>query len=279
VITELRQFFPLPALLKLAGMARSTFYYQCALLTQGDKYEAAKVLIRKVYDEHKGRYGYRRITAQVRKIGHVINHKCVQRLMGEMGLKSLVRPKKYRSYNGTVGEAAPHLLERNFQAQSMHEKWVTDVTEFKVADKKLYLSPILDLCNGEIIAYEMRPSPEFGLVMNMLKKAFRKLGKDDKPMIHSDQGWHYRKPAYKRALAKKELVQSMSRKGNCLDNARMESFFAVLKTELFKLQKFSSIEELKTAIAKYIRYYNNDRIKSALNNLSPVQYRAQIMTT
>lgn len=260
-------------------MARSTYYYQRSVVVQGDKYEAVKAMIRNVYDAHTGRYGYRRITAQLRKAGQQINHKCVQRLMGQLGLKSLVRPKKYRSYKGSVGEAAPNVLERDFKADGMHQKWVTDVTEFKVGDKKLYLSPILDLYNGEIIAYEMKTSPVFGLVTGMLRKAWPKLKSGERPVLHSDQGWHYRKPAYKRALKKRELAQSMSRKGNCLDNAAMESFFAVLKTEFFYLQKFSSIDELKKGLVKYIRYYNNERIKMKLNGLSPVQYRTQIAAT
>lgn len=229
-----------------------------------------------MFDGHHGRYGYRRVTAEIRKAGQKINHKCVQRVMGELGLKSLVRPKKYRSYKGDVGEAADNRLERNFEATAMHEKWVTDVTEFKVGGEKLYLSPVMDLCNGEIIAFEMNTRPVLSLVTNMLKKALRKLGKDDKPMLHSDQGWHYRKSAYRQALKEKNVVQSMSRKGNCLDNAAMESFFAVLKTEYFYLQKFAGIEELKKGLVKYIRYYNHKRIKLKLNGLSPVQYRTQL---
>ena len=211
--------------------------------------------------------------------GEHVNHKVVQRLMIEMGLKSLVRPKKYRSFKGNVGEAADNLLQRNFQADGINQKWVTDVTEFKVAGQKLFLSPVMDLYNGEIIAFQTHRRPVLELVTKMLRKATRKLGKDDRPILHSDQGWHYRLPAYKLALTKKEIVQSMSRKGNCLDNAPIESFFAVLKTELFHLQKFTSIDELEKAIKKYIRYYNYERIKVKLNGLSPVQYRTQATGT
>ncbi len=195
--------------------------------------------------------------------------------MATLGLKSLVRPKKYRSYKGEVGTAAPNLLKRQFDAAGINQKWVTDVTEFKVAGEKLYLSPIMDLHNGEIIAFETSRRPEFGLVGTMLKNALKRLRPGQTPMLHSDQGWHYRMPAYRRALAEKSVVQSMSRKGNCLDNAAMESFFAVLKSEYFYLNKFGSIDELEVGIGKYIRYYNHDRIKMKLKGLSPVQYRTQ----
>ena len=257
-------------------MARSTYYYQQQVAEQGDTDLALKKRIQSVFDKHQGRYGYRRVALEIRSKGQLVNHKRVQRLMGELHLKSLVRPKKYRSYKGEVGEAADNLLERNFEATAMNEKWVTDVTEFNVGGKKLYLSPVMDLCNGEIIAFETNTRPVLSLVTNMLRKALRKLGRDDKPILHSDQGWHYRKLAYRKALKDKNVVQSMSRKGNCLDNSAMESFFAVLKTEYFYLQKFASIEELKKGLAKYIRYYNHERIKMRLNGLSPVQYRTQL---
>lgn len=195
--------------------------------------------------------------------------------MGELGLKSLVRPKKYRSYKGEVGQAAPNVLQRRFEAKGLNQKWVTDVTEFNVAGEKLYLSPVMDLYNGEIIAYETAKRPVFELVGTMLKKALAQLGANDRPVLHSDQGWQYRMPAYQRALREKQVVQSMSRKGNCLDNASMESFFAILKSEFFYLNKFASVDELQTGLKKYIRYYNHDRIKTKLKGLSPVHYRTQ----
>jgi putative transposase len=225
------------------------------------------------YDHHKGRYGYRRITAELREAGKRINHKKVYRLMTEAGLKSLVRVKKYRSYKGDVGKAAPHILGRDFKANNANEKWVTDVTEFKVGSEKLYLSPVMDLYNGEIIAYEMSRRPVFELVSNMLDKAIGKLKPGEKPLLHSDQGWHYRMPAYRQMLHQQQMEQSMSRKGNCLDNAAMESFFAVLKSELFYLNKFNNLDELQHGIDEYIHYYNHRRIKMKLNGLSPVQYR------
>lgn len=262
-------------MLKVAQLPRSTFYYQQHLLQQDDKYRELKAAIKDVYERHKGRYGYRRITSVVRQMGNQINHKTVQRLMGVLNLKSLVRPKKYRSFKGEVGQVAPNELQRQFKAEAANQKWVTDVTEFNVAGEKLYLSPVLDLYNGEIVAFETNKRPVFELVSSMLKKALAKLGPADKPMLHSDQGWQYRMPAYQRQLRERNLMQSMSRKGNCHDNAAMESFFGVLKTEFFYLNNFDSVDALQDGLAEYIHYYNHDRIKLKLKGLSPVQYRTQ----
>jgi putative transposase len=274
-VHELRQQYPVVGLLKLVGLARSTYYYQVGVLEADDKDVELKTMIQDQFERHKGRYGYRRITAAIRQLGQKINHKLVQRLMGELKLKSLVRPKKYKSFKGDLGEAAPNELGRQFEATAPNEKWTTDVTEFNVAGEKLYLSPVLDLYNREIVAFEMNRRPEFKLVTSMLTKAFSRLGVADKPMLHSDQGWHYRMPAYREQIKKRGMMQSMSRKGNCHDNAAMESFFGVLKSEFFYLNKFTSIEQLEAGIVDYIHYYNHDRIKLKLGGLSPVQFRTQ----
>lgn len=272
---ELRQQYPITGLLKAAQLPRSTFYYQQKILRQDDKHQQLKKIIKVVFERHKGRYGYRRITAAIRQLGSHVNHKTVQRLMGMLGLKSLVRPKRYRSFKGEVGRAAPNELQRRFTADAANKKWVTDVTEFNVAGEKLYLSPILDLYNGEIVAFETSKRPVFNLVDSMLKKALARLSPEEKPMLHSDQGWQYRMPAYQRQLRERDLVQSMSRKGNCYDNAAMESFFGVLKSEFFYPNKFDSVDALRDALTDYIHYYNHDRIKLKLKGLSPVQYRTQ----
>jgi putative transposase len=276
-VQELRRQYPLSGLLKVAGLARSTFYYQLNVRQADDKHKQLKATIKDVFERHKGRYGYRRVAAAICHLGKQVNHKKVQRLMGTMKLKSLVRPKKYKSFKGEVGQAASNELQRRFEADKPNEKWVTDVTEFKVAGEKLFLSPVLDLYNGEIIAFETNRRPQFELVKSMLNKAFSRLGVDDKPLLHSDQGWQYRMSPYRQALKERGLVQSMSRKGNCYDNAAMESFFAVLKSEFFYLTKFTSIDQLKDGVADYIHYYNHDRIKLKLGGLSPVQFRAQYL--
>lgn len=265
-------------LLKAAGLSRSTFYYQAKALKAGDRYADLKSSIRAIYERHQGRYGYRRITAQLRQAGQVVNHKTVQRLMDGLGLKSLVRPKKYRSWRGEYA-SSPNLLNRQFDAALPHQKWVTDVTEFNVRGEKLYLSPVMDLYNGEIVAYEIQKRPLYSLVGSMLKKALVKLkGCGDAPLLHSDQGWHYQMKAYRKKLIDHGLTQSMSRRGNCLDNAAMESFFGTLKSEFFYLNKFADVDELQAGLHRYIRYYNHDRIKLKLKGLSPVQYRTQALS-
>ena len=256
-------------------MSRSTFYYWSKALQRPDKYQSEKTAIQQIYHQHKGRYGYRRITSLLKRLGFMINHKTVQRLMQQRGLKSLVRIKRYRSYKGNVGKITANLLQRQFKADRPNEKWVTDVTEFKVADQKLYLLTILDLYNGEIIAHQIEGRPVYGLVKEMLSKAFARLKDTDKPMLHSDQGWQYQMKRYQDALEQRGIRQSMSRKGNCLDNAVMENFFGLLKTELYYLEKFESAEQLARAIEEYIHYYNHDRIKLKLKGLSPVEYRTQ----
>jgi putative transposase len=205
-VLGLRQQFPIAGLLKVAGLARSTFYYQCKGSQVADKHAQLKDRIRAVFEQHKGRYGYRRITSVIRRMGTIVNHKTVQSLMQLMKLKSVVRPKKYRAFRGTVGRIAPNVLQRNFEAERANQKWVTDITEFRVGEQKLYLSPVLDLYNGEIIAYETATRPVFAMVSLMLKKAIRRLQPDERPVVHSDQGWHYQMGTYQELLSKRGEV-------------------------------------------------------------------------
>ncbi|WP_179382777.1 IS3 family transposase [Klebsiella pneumoniae] len=277
IISELRHEHALRDLLRAAGMSRSTWYYNMNALKQGDRYAGLKENIRKIYHYHKGRYGYRRITLALRKQGLRINHKTVQRLMAELSLRSVIRAKKYRAWKGRTGEAAPNILSRNFGASKANEKWVTDVTEFPVQGKKLYLSSVLDLFNREVIAYSLSERPVMEMVNTMLDGAFPKLRPGDAPLLHSDQGWHYRMRSYQERLKAHGMTQSMSRKGNCLDNAVMENFFGTLKSECFYLREFRSVSALRKAVEDYIHYYNNERISLKLKGLSPVEYRTQAL--
>ena len=255
-------------------MARSTFYYHTKRLGQPDGYDAIRERIRKIYHKHHGRYGYRRITEQLHTDGIDINHKTVQKLMGQMGLKAKRRKQHYRSYKGELGKIAPNVINRDFHADAPDQKWTTDVTQVKIRDRKVYLSPVLDMFNGEIISYVISDSPDLKMVMTMLEKAFRKRDIHSNLIFHSDQGWHYQHKRYQKALEDRNITQSMSRKGNCLDNAIMENFFGLMKNELLYLKEWDSIDQFKTALREYIRYYNNDRIKLRLKGKSPVQYRA-----
>jgi transposase InsO family protein len=193
--------------------------------------------------------------------------------MQEMNLKSKVRKVRYLSYRGEVGKTAPNILNRDFKAARPNQKWATDVTEFKVADRKAYLSPIMDMFNGEIVAYTISDRPDLKMVMDMMSTAKRKVKSTNGVILHSDQGWHYQHMKYQQRLKRYGIIQSMSRKGNCLDNAVMENFFGIMKSELLYLQQFSDMEVFKCELRKYINYYNNERIKLKLNGKSPVQYR------
>ncbi|TCP60085.1 transposase InsO family protein [Baia soyae] len=242
-----------------------------------DKYKELKEKIEVIFHEHKGRYGYRRITWELRNQGYTLNHKTVFRLMKELGLRCLVRIKKYRSYRGTVGKVAPNILARNFQATKPNQKWVTDITEFHLHGEKIYLSPVLDLYNGEIIAYQVENRPVYSLVSKMLDTAFKQLEEGEAPLLHSDQGWHYQMREYQHSLKQHGVTQSMSRKGNCLDNAVIENFFGLLKSELLYLHEFESIDHFKQELEDYIHYYNHKRLKIKLKGMSPVQYRTHTL--
>ena len=259
-------------------MARSTFYYNAKLLGQPDGYDTVRGRIRAIYSKHRGRYGYRRITDQLHNEGIDINHKTVQKLMGQMGLKAKRKKQQYRSYRGELGKVAPNVINRDFNSDAPNQKWTTDVTQVRIKDKKTYLSPILDMFNGEVISYVISDSPDLKMVMTMLSKAFKKRDIRGNLIFHSDQGWQYQHTRYQKALEERQITQSMSRKGNCLDNAMMENFFGLMKNELLYLQEWDSIDQFKKALREYIRYYNNDRIKLRLKGKSPVQYRTQFQS-
>ncbi|MDO6761745.1 IS3 family transposase [Tamlana sp. 2_MG-2023] len=273
-MTELRHKYDLNVLLHHTDMAKSSYYYHQKRSILIDKYKEIKKLIIQIYHHHKGRYGYRRITLEINKRGFIINHKTISKLMNELGLKSLIRIKRYQSYKGQIGETAPNILQRNFKSVKPNKKWATDITEFKVFGNKLYLSPIIDLFNGEIISYELSEKPNFKQVVTMLKKSFKKIPNQTNLILHSDQGWQYQMKQYQRLLKEKGITQSMSRKGNCLDNAVIENFFGILKSELFYLNNYKSTTHLKNDIKEYIKYYNNERIKLNLKGMSPTEYRA-----
>ncbi len=274
---ELRQKYSITALLQLAQIPRSTYYYYVNQQAKSDKYSQVKEQITAIYHENKGRYGYRRITDELHIRGYTINHKTVQRLMKQLGLICMVRIKKYHSYKGEVGRVAPNLLERNFEADKPNQKWVTDVTEFSMFGQKLYLSPILDLCSRDIVSYTIYDHPVLSMVTEMAEKAFAKIPDGTNLILHSDQGRHYQHKCYQQMLREKGIQQSMSRKGNCLDNAVIENFFGLLKSELLYLRKFESLEQFRSELINYLDYYNNRRIKAKLKGLPPALHRQQAL--
>ena len=271
--------FSLNILLKIIKLARSTYYYHLKQLGQTDKDQDLKAEIQSIYSEHKGNYGYRRIHLELRNRGYMVNHNRVQRLMKVLGLVARIRRKqKYSSYQGEIGKKAENLIQRQFEGAKPMEKCYTDVTEFAIPEstQKLYLSPILDGFNSEIIAVNLSCSPNLEQVQTMLEQAFTEKHYEN-TILHSDQGWQYQHDSYHRFLESKGIRASMSRKGNSPDNGMMESFFGILKTEMFYGYEntFQSLEHLEQAIVDYIDYYNNKRIKVKLKGLSPVQYRTK----
>ncbi|WP_438839039.1 IS3 family transposase [Streptococcus pluranimalium] len=279
IVQELINEFPLAMLLEILDLSRSTYYYQLKPLNKEEKDKAIKAEIKSIYNEHKGNYGYRRIHLELRNRGFMINHKKVQRLMKVMGLAARIRRKrKYSSYMGEVGKKADNLIQRQFKGSKPYEKCYTDVTAFTLpnTEGKLYLSPVLDGYNSETMAFTLSRSPNLKQVQTMLEKAFP----DESykaTILHSDQGWQYQHDSYHRFLDSKGIQPSMSRKGNSPDNGMMESFFGILKSEMFYGFEglYQSLDELEQAITDYIFYYNNKRIKTNLKGLSPVQYRTK----
>lgn len=261
-------------------MARSTFYYHLKILGRTDRYEVERKRTCEIFHESKGRYGYRRVTMQLHNEGFAINHKMVERLMQEQGLKCLIRKKRYRSYKGTIGKIAPNILNRDFRADRPCQKLVTDVSQISIGDKKSFLSPVLDLFNGEVLGYDISDRADLTQINKMLDKVFAitdKLPEEWDTTLHSDQGWQYQHKTYQEALEKHGIKQSMSRKGNCLDNSVMENFFGLMKSELLYANDYKSMEHFKKDLKEYIDWYNNKRIKMKLKGMSPVQYRAQYL--
>ena len=295
VVYELQHKYPLVVLLVISGLKRSTYYYTLNKLDKDTNHDDIMNAIIDIYYTHKARYGYRRITLELINRGYIVNHKKVKRLMSKMGLYARTPKAKYKSYKGDMNGTVKNLLldkvidevnhktyyERNFKTERCNEIWSTDVSEFHIAAGKLYLSPILDLHNREIVSYNISTSPNYEQIKDMLAKAFNKY-KDLKGLIlTSDQGWQYQMQDYHKALEEKGIIQSMSRKGNCLDNSPMENFFGKMKNEMFYGYEytFNTLEELKKEMENYISYYNNQRITTKLKGLTPVEYRNQSLIT
>lgn len=273
MILELKHEYKLGILLDIANLSRSTFYYYSARLSLPDKYGTVKEAIQKIHQDNHSRYGYRRITAALHLNGYKVNHKTVFKLMKQLKIVCNVRMKKYHSYKGDVGRIAPNLLKRDFEANKPNEKWVTDVTEFKLFGQKLYLSTIMDLYSRDIVSYTLSNRPTLAMVTDMLDNALAELPQGCQLILHSDQGWQYQHKDYQSRLKAHSVLQSMSRKANCLDNAVIENFFGLLKIELLYLCRFESMDQFKNELIKYIDYYNNHRIKLKLNGLPPVVHR------
>jgi putative transposase len=250
------------------GIPRSN-YYRWKSSCRAERINHVVEEIRELCAEHKFRYGYRKITSLLR-VEQQINHKRVQRIMQREGLQCRVKVKK-RKPTGQPAHIAEHLLKRKFQADAPMQKLVTDITYLPYGGKTLYLSSILDLYNGEIVAYSIADKQDTSFVLDTLNQ----LPVRSDMMLHSDQGSVYTSQVYQEAIKAKGITMSMSRKGTPADNAPIESFHSTLKSETFYLEKITCTTTaiVEQIVRDYITYYNLIRIQTKLNNQSPVNFR------
>lgn len=298
MIDELRQRYSLKILLIVSSLSKSTYSYYHSQkhlnAVNKRKKEDDRILafILPVFEHHKSRYGYRRIILALKDELSGVNHKRIQRIMSENDLLGKQPKNKYHSYKGDNGERKENLLlhkevdevkhktkyVRDFDTSKPNEKWTTDVSEFKAAGGKLYLSPIMDIYDGSIISYDISASPDFSQIKRMIDEAFDKYPNLEGLIFHSDQGWQYQMKAYLSWLKDKGILQSFSRKGNCMDNSLMENFFGIMKNEMYYGHEFKSLDELRKAMEEYIIYYNTERINIKRKGLSPLEYRQQSLS-
>ncbi|MCT1415244.1 IS3 family transposase, partial [Corynebacterium sanguinis] len=275
-IVILKSHHRLEYLLEAAGIPRSTFFYHQKRRGEPDRHAVLKDAIRESFERNKHRYGYRRVLLDLRNQGWVVNHKLVYKLMHEMGLRAKVRQHRpYISYSGTVSRIADNKLERKFTPDKPNTVFVSDVTEFRIAGRKVYLSPVMDLFDRSIVAHTVATSPSTAFTTDSLSKAIAACAPETGWMMHTDQGFQYQHSTWRKLIDEHGGVQSMSRKANCYDNAVMENFFGHLKTEMYHGEVFDTVAEFNQAIDEYIGWYNTERVQQRLKGLTPMQYRNQ----
>ena len=258
------------------NLAKSTYYFE---ISKEDMVESRNQdllnEIKEIFEQHKGRYGVRRVHRELVNRGHNVNHKRVQRLMHRMGLLGKRPKEKYHSYRGEVGKVADNIINRDFSTTAPLQKWTTDVSQFSFAWGKCYISPILDMNTNEVISYDLSLSPNLEQIQRMLNEALKKFPCVKGLIFHSDQGWQYQHEYFRNKLKEHGIIQSMSRKGNCYDNCIMETFFGRMKNEMYYgyEKSYNSFEDFAEAVRDYINYYNNERIQEKTKWMPPVKYR------
>lgn len=276
LIDALRNQFNLKDLLQQLQLSKSSYFYQKQVLEQPDKYFEERQLIVTIFNSNFCAYGYRRIHQALKNMGKILSEKVVRKLMFEENLfVKFSRRKKYSSYAGEITPAQPNLLNRNFKAKMPNEKWLTDITEFRIPAGKVYLSPLVDCYDGAVISWTIGTKPDAELVNTMLDAGLATLQDQERPIVHSDRGAHYRWPGWIERMNKANLPRSMSKKGCSPDNSACEGFFGRLKNEVFYQRdwKNTTINQFMNQLDDYIYWYNNQRIKLSLGGLSPLQYR------
>ena len=282
VIDAMKDRYPLPDLLRVLKIARSSYYYQETVRKQPDKYSEVRKKITKLFNENRRCYGYRRIYQELKRLGITISEKIVRSIMKSENLSVMSkRSRKYSSYKGEITPEAENIINRNFHAEKPNQKWLTDITEFAIPAGKLYLSPIVDCFDGMIVKWKAGISPDAVLVNEMLDDAIDTLSPSEHPLVHTDRGCHYRWPGWIERMDAAGLTRSMSKKGCSPDNAACEGFFGRMKNEMFYGRSWLdvSIDDFIAEINHYINWYNTKRIKQSLGYMSPVEYRHSLGLT
>ena len=276
VIAEFTGKYSITVMCKFLSMPRSSYYYWLKNKDCEDKDASLVESIREGQRASCGTYGYRRMTIWLNRVyGIIVNSKRVRRVMKEAGLQSVVRKKKkFKKDQGAVYKY-DNLLARNFYSSRPNDKMVTDITYISTGRGKVFLSMVKDLFDNSIRGYCVSRNNDLKLVADTLRETFTNIKtNNDKPvLLHSDQGFQYTSKLYERLTSQYGITPSMSRKGNCFDNAAAENFFSHLKSELINRVKLKDYEEAKKAIDDYIRYYNNKRIQVKLK-MAPLEYRS-----
>lgn len=279
LVGALRGKYRLNELLVALKISKSSYCYQAKRMREPDKYSKLRIDLSNLFTAVGGCYGYRRLHALLKKSGVTVSEKVVRRLMSEEGL--VVRSIKRRKYSSYIGEISPevaNIINRNFHAEQPNEKWLTDITEFSIPAGKVYLSPIIDCFDGLAVTWTIGVSPSSELVNSMLDAAIAELSSNERPIIHSDRGGHYRWPGWIERMDSAGLIRSMSKKGCSPDNSACEGFFGRLKNEMFYNRSWRgvTIEEFIKRLDTYLHWYNEDRIKESLNWMSPLEYRRSL---
>ena len=279
VIMALRDKYPVKSILEVFDMAKSSYCYQQKQIKKENKIAKIKERIKILFFESHKRYGYRRIHLLLKREGIIISEKIVRSIMKEENLIVLaIRQRKYNSYLGEISPAVPNEIQRDFHADKPNKKWLTDITEFKIGEGKVYLSPIIDCFDGMPITWTVGTSPNAELVNTMLDNAIVLLKENEHPIIHSDRGCHYRWSGWIQRMDEAGLTRSMSKKGCSPDNSACEGFFGRMKNEMFYGEKWDkiSVEEFISIINQYMQWYRDKRIKLSLGGLSPMEYRRSL---
>lgn len=273
-------------LLEIAHLVRSTYYYhrhpdrQRHAAQRAAQQQALETAVTTVFLAAHQRYGYRRVHTELRHAGMVVAAKRVRRAMRTAGLSCKIRQKRpYMLYPGNGGKRVPNHLRRRWATTAPNQTWVTDITQFSIDQQTIYLSPVMDLYDRQIISYTIATSPTTLMTNTALEQAVATLQPGDRVLVHSDQGFHYQHPSWHQILISAGATPSMSRKGNPYDNAIMENFFSHLKEELVHHRAFADVDRFVNDLHDYITWYNTTRISMTLNGMSPVQYRHHRLAT